>query len=264
MEILNKHKDIIPNDGIYIGRGSLLGNPFIIGKHGDRDAVIDMYAEWTMQRIVDGDVMVIEYYRTLLKRDSKLVCFCRPQRCHGEVISATWDELNSYPTFDEGLKAYVLKHSYHDMIPVKDGVTHINIYSKGKTELGRLLSNFAHTPFDHQMYGRFESIEGFWYWLSTGERHDELRHLHGYTAKEAGRKYSRITVPDFIEYIKKAIRLKIYQNPVIYDALKESTLPFRHYYWYGDECNAKVIQTRDGGLICKFIEEVRQRLQANG
>lgn len=28
--------------------------------------------------------------------------------------------------------------------PEEDGITHINIYSKGSTELGRLLSNFAH------------------------------------------------------------------------------------------------------------------------
>lgn len=28
-----------------------------------------------------------------------------------------------------------------------DGIDHINIYSKGKTELGCLLSNFAFSPF---------------------------------------------------------------------------------------------------------------------
>lgn len=30
--------------------------------------------------------------------------------------------------------------------PLEDGITHINVYSKGATELGRLLTNFAHTP----------------------------------------------------------------------------------------------------------------------
>jgi len=31
--------------------------------------------------------------------------------------------------------------------PEEDGITHINIYSKGKTDLGRMLSNFAKLPF---------------------------------------------------------------------------------------------------------------------
>jgi len=50
-----------------------------------------------------------------------------------------------------------------------DGVTHINIYSKGKTKLGRLLTNFAHTPFTHAEYGQFASVEGFWYWIRDGK-----------------------------------------------------------------------------------------------
>lgn len=40
-----------------------------------------------------------------------------------------------------------------------DGIDHINIYSKGKTTLGRMLSNFACTPFTHPEDGKFASIE---------------------------------------------------------------------------------------------------------
>lgn len=32
--------------------------------------------------------------------------------------------------------------------PEEDGITHINIYSKGKTDLGRMLSNFAKFPIE--------------------------------------------------------------------------------------------------------------------
>lgn len=52
--------------------------------------------------------------------------------------------------------------------PDEDGVTHINIYSKGKTELGRWLTNFSYSPFNHPEYGKFLSMEGFWCWVSTG------------------------------------------------------------------------------------------------
>jgi len=43
---------------------------------------------------------------------------------------------------------------------MSDGVTHINIYSKGKTSLDRALSNFAHTPIE-TVDGKFASIEGY-------------------------------------------------------------------------------------------------------
>lgn len=37
--------------------------------------------------------------------------------------------------------------------PDNDGITHINLYSKSRTVLGRQLSNFAHSPFKHPKYG---------------------------------------------------------------------------------------------------------------
>ena len=77
--------------------------------------------------------------------------------------------------------------------PKEDGVSHINVWSRGTTDLGRDLSNFAHTPFVHPRYGPFQSVEGFWYWLSTGQKEIKLRHLWGYLAKEEGKVKVRIT-----------------------------------------------------------------------
>lgn len=123
--------------------------------------------------------------------------------------------------------------------PNDDGITHINIYSKGKTELGRLLSNFAHTPFAHPRHGRFESVEGFWYWLSTGMTHDNLRGLYGYKAKECGKQLTqdfRITNnPSFKDEILEAIGCKLREHPHISRMLGESTLPLTHYYHYGSK-----------------------------
>ena len=41
--VLNKHRDVIPKGAVYCGRPSPWGNPFIIGKHGDRDTVCDRF-----------------------------------------------------------------------------------------------------------------------------------------------------------------------------------------------------------------------------
>lgn len=122
--------------------------------------------------------------------------------------------------------------------PDEDGVTHINIYSQARTELGRLLSNFAYSPFVFEPYGTFASGEGFWYWYLTGQQHNELKNLHGFQAKSAGRKYRNdrldvlgLTAED-LEIMEQMLVLKVAHNPNIAKLLQESTLPFCHYYEY--------------------------------
>lgn len=43
ISVLNKHCCGIPEDAVYIGRGSKWGNPFVIGRHGTRAEVIAKY-----------------------------------------------------------------------------------------------------------------------------------------------------------------------------------------------------------------------------
>jgi len=44
--ILNKHTHSIPAGAVYIGRGSPWGNPFVIGRDGNRAEVIAKYEAW--------------------------------------------------------------------------------------------------------------------------------------------------------------------------------------------------------------------------
>ncbi len=64
---------------VYIGRGSKWGNPFVIGKDGDRDEVIDKYDHYLLAR---PDLM--DALPELL--DQRLGCFCAPKACHGDVL----------------------------------------------------------------------------------------------------------------------------------------------------------------------------------
>lgn len=141
--------------------------------------------------------------------------------------------------------------------PVEDGVTHINIYSKGVTELGRMLSNFAYSPFRHESFGDFHSVEGFWYWLKTGQKHDQLRTLSGFLAKREGKKFERVDVPNFNEHVKEAIRCKLRQNKVLLNMLVDSTLPFEHYYYYGNASNAKIVELPQYQWIVDEITRIR-------
>jgi hypothetical protein len=64
---------------IYIGRPSKWGNPFEIGKDGDRLEVIVKYKDWiqTQQHLLDS----------LHELDGKILgCFCYPLICHGNIL----------------------------------------------------------------------------------------------------------------------------------------------------------------------------------
>lgn len=143
--------------------------------------------------------------------------------------------------------------------PDMDGVDHINIYSKGKTELGRMLSNFAKTPFVHPVDGQFMSIEGYWYWLSTKD--DNLRHKWGFDAKAYGRQVKGSDWsddPEFKSKIKQAITIKITQDKDLARQLRESTLPFVHYYVF----KGHVVVPKDGEWIIDHILELREARNA--
>lgn len=68
---------------IYIGRPSKWGNPFVIGKDGTRQQVIDKYREWIIDRLNSGIVTKDELAAL---RGKTLGCWCAPAPCHGDVL----------------------------------------------------------------------------------------------------------------------------------------------------------------------------------
>lgn len=121
---------------------------------------------------------------------------------------------------------------------IGDGTTHINIYSKGETEIGRWSSNFALSPFTHPKHGKFKSVEGLWYYLQTGKEHEELRNLYGYQAKKVGRQIRDQNIWDdisktdeFKDDIIEGIRQKFREHPrMLRELCKTDGLPLEHYY----------------------------------
>ena len=87
--VLKKHLDGIPAGAVYIGRGSKWGNPFVIGRDGDRAAVIANYGRWLADQH-----HLLRALDELRGRD--LVCFYAPKVCHGDLLrrlaNATRDE----------------------------------------------------------------------------------------------------------------------------------------------------------------------------
>lgn len=92
IEVVNKYK-IKPDQtrDVYIGRGSPLGNPWPITAAASRPVVIARYQDWIQEKIKAGDGPVMLALSNIATRhlageSVRLVCFCKPQACHGDII----------------------------------------------------------------------------------------------------------------------------------------------------------------------------------
>jgi len=144
-------------------------------------------------------------------------------------------------------------------VPAEDNQSHINIWTKSASWLGRQLSNLSKLGFLHEDHGWFECLEGYWYWLATGCKHDQFKQMSGFEAKGVGSKMERIEMPDFQARFKEGMRLRLEQHPQLRHALLESTLPFEHYYVYGNDVVRDLKQRHQWQL--DFYDDYRKTAQ---
>ena len=95
MTVLNKHHGNIPENAIYIGRGSKWGNPFPLHKDTNREEVLEKYKKYLTQ-MIQTNQYTLEDLASLHNQD--LVCFCAPKLCHGYPLEKAakwaWERLN--------------------------------------------------------------------------------------------------------------------------------------------------------------------------
>lgn len=88
--------------GHYVGRPSPLGNPFVIGRHGQRSECIERFRQWLWGIVnkpleaMDAAEQAAWFELMKLKQaaernhaagaDLNLLCYCKPLACHADVI----------------------------------------------------------------------------------------------------------------------------------------------------------------------------------
>lgn len=83
MILYNRKLHQYPREAVWIGRPSRWGNPFMIGKDGDRDEVVDRYLRYAEQKMDDPQwISGLRY----LREKQHIVCCCSPLRCHGDAL----------------------------------------------------------------------------------------------------------------------------------------------------------------------------------
>lgn len=105
IHIVNKQTHTETPFDIYVGRGSVLGNPFT---HKDlnktkaeftcstRDEAIESYRDYILNKINIKDELICNelnrIYKMAKKGDVYLLCYCFPQSCHANIIKEIIEE----------------------------------------------------------------------------------------------------------------------------------------------------------------------------
>lgn len=97
--VVNKNYHAPTNNDFYVGRGSVLGNPFTskdvnkskaIHQASSKEDAIESYRTHLKDKLDGNDVDMVNIIETMLNRlkidDIYLVCYCKPNNCHGDVI----------------------------------------------------------------------------------------------------------------------------------------------------------------------------------
>lgn len=75
---------------LYIGRSPKhgpcgLGNPFVIGRDGNRSEVIEKYRAWLWEQIQRDPFYWLYAFEGM--HEHVLLCHCHPEPCHGDVLT---------------------------------------------------------------------------------------------------------------------------------------------------------------------------------
>lgn len=98
--VVNKYQHQKTNNDVYIGRGSALGNPFTSKELSktkaqfqcsSREESVEKYREYLNQKILQKDKEICDILNKIYKKVKNnetiyLVCFCKPKKCHGDII----------------------------------------------------------------------------------------------------------------------------------------------------------------------------------
>lgn len=74
-----------PADAVYVGRPTKWGNPIVLKRETDREAVIEQYREY-----LRAHPALVRAARKEL-RGKNLSCWCAPKICHADVLARVAD-----------------------------------------------------------------------------------------------------------------------------------------------------------------------------
>lgn len=106
IRVVNKKTHKPTSDDFYIGRGSVMGNPYhskesnhpqALYKVDTVEEAIEEYSKYLnynyFNDVLFREVVLSLVDRELEDKDTNLVCYCSPNKCHGDVIKKFVDDI---------------------------------------------------------------------------------------------------------------------------------------------------------------------------
>ena len=112
---------------------------------------------------------------------------------------------------------------------IADGKDHINIWHAAETDLGAVLDFNSPLELTHSIFGYFDNMTAFWFYMQSKERDDRLRGMNPISAVRFGRKMESTRVVNFRAIIADSNWQRIKSKPALIAMLKRSDLPFDCY-----------------------------------
>ncbi len=155
----------------------------------------------------------------------------------------------------------------------EDGEDHINFWDQGKTRLGRALCHTTGLPINHPIFGRFKTMTGFWNFILSPSKDDELRTLTGrplhslvnrlttrHNSRNSGKdKGEYYHVRNFRAIILDTYYIRVMASPEIRQLLAECDLEFDSYYIQAD--NGLRMRHRNFKWFIPMLNELRSAIQ---
>ncbi len=80
MKVVRVVNNVPPAGAVAIGRGTVWGNPFIMGVDGERERVVAKFRQYALWRLEREPGWLTPLY------GKDLACYCTPSLCHGHII----------------------------------------------------------------------------------------------------------------------------------------------------------------------------------
>ena len=84
----------MPENTVYVGRGSKYGNPFVVGKDGTRDECIEKFIKYFQpythrEGSMDEFFISLMFYEEVMQdlKGKNLACWCKEgEKCHADYL----------------------------------------------------------------------------------------------------------------------------------------------------------------------------------
>jgi hypothetical protein len=79
LNLYHQKNKAVPDGAVYVGRPSKWGNPFMVGRDGERGECVGKFEDY----LENNDTLRQDLHEL---KDKDLVCFCAPARCHADIL----------------------------------------------------------------------------------------------------------------------------------------------------------------------------------